>query len=341
MDTTLNDTAPLAPGNPDRPRAGLAADEPLAAIEVEGLEKVYPGTGGRGGKHALKGVSLAIPRGSIFGLLGPNGAGKSTLINILAGLARKSGGKARVWGIDIDERPRAARAAIGVVPQELTLDPYFPARAALELQAGLFGIPKAARRTDELLEVLGLADKATAPARSLSGGMRRRLMVGKALVHSPPVLVLDEPTAGVDVALRQQLWDYVRQLNRRGTTILLTTHYLQEAEALCDRIAIMADGQIVANDTTSALLRGVEDQELVVEVASPLAAVPDELRTFGPDLATPRRLVFRYAQGGDAVDRILGAVRSAGLGVVGVTTRQPDLEDVFLKLVRRQTPPSG
>ncbi|WP_456307217.1 ABC transporter ATP-binding protein [Paeniroseomonas aquatica] len=236
----------------------METNEPAAAIEVKDLDKIYPGTGGRAAKHALKGVSLAIPRGSIFGLLGPNGAGKSTLINILAGLVRKSGGKAWVWGIDIDKQPRAARAAIGVVPQELTLDPYFPARAALELQAGLFGIPKVARRTDELLKVLGLADKATASARSLSGGMRRRLMVGKALVHNPPVLVLDEPTAGVDVALRQQLWDYVRLLNRRGTTVLLTTHYLQEAEALCDRIAIMADGQVVANDTTGALLRGVE-----------------------------------------------------------------------------------
>lgn len=310
-------------------------DQPAAAIEVLDLEKVYPGTGGQSGKHALKGVSLTIPRGSIFGLLGPNGAGKSTLINILAGLVRKSGGRARVWGIDIDVAPRAARAAIGVVPQELTLDPYFPARAALELQAGLFGIPRAARRTDELLEVLGLADKATAPARSLSGGMRRRLMVGKALVHSPPVLVLDEPTAGVDVALRQQLWDYVRLLNRRGTTVLLTTHYLQEAEALCDRIAIMADGQIVANDTTDALLRGVEDQELVVEVASPLAGIPDELRGFSAVLATPQRLVFRYAQGSDVIDRILGGIRSAGLRVTGITTRQPDLEEVFLRLVQR------
>lgn len=278
--------------------------EQPTAVEVEDLEKIYPGTGGRGGKHALKGVSLTIPSGSIFGLLGPNGAGKSTLINILAGLVLKSGGHARVWGIDIDKAPRAARAAIGVVPQELSLDPYFPARAALELQAGLFGIPKAARRTDELLEVLGLADKATAPARSLSGGMRRRLMVGKALVHNPPVLVLDEPTAGVDVALRQQLWDYVRLLNRRGTTILLTTHYLQEAEALCDRIAILADGQIAANDTTSALLRGIEDQELLVDVASPLASLPEVLRAFEPHLATPRRLVFRYAQNGDSVGRI-------------------------------------
>jgi ABC-2 type transport system ATP-binding protein len=279
-------------------------------------------------------VNLTIPRGSIFGLLGPNGAGKSTLINILAGLVRKSRGTARVWGIDIDKAPRAARAAIGVVPQELTLDPYFPARAALELQAGLFGIPKAARRTDELLEVLGLADKATAPARSLSGGMRRRLMVGKALVHSPPVLVLDEPTAGVDVALRQQLWDYVRLLNQRGTTVLLTTHYLQEAEALCDQIAVLADGQVVAHDTTDALFRRVEDQELVVDVSAPLGAIPDSLLPFNPALAAPQRLVFRFAQASGNVDEMLAAIRAAGLRIASVTTKQPDLEDVFLQLVQ-------
>ena len=316
----------------------MSTHEQGMAIEVEGLEKRYPGTGSRDGKRALKGVSLAIPCGSIFGLLGPNGAGKSTLINILAGLVRKSAGTARVWGMDVDEQPRAARSAIGVVPQELTLDPYFPARAALELQAGLFGIPKAARRTDELLDVLGLADKAKAPARSLSGGMRRRLMVAKALVHNPPVLVLDEPTAGVDVALRQQLWDYVRRLNRQGTTILLTTHYLQEAEAMCDHIAVLADGQVVANDSTSALLQGVEDQELLVDVASPLRSIPEVLRGFGPDLTTPHRLVFRYAQNGDSVSRILEALRSADLGIAGITTRQPNLEEVFLKLVRRQSP---
>ncbi|MBI0436161.1 ABC transporter ATP-binding protein [Roseomonas sp. KE0001] len=308
--------------------------QPAAAIVVEGLQKVYPGTGGRAAKHALKGVNLTIPRGSIFGLLGPNGAGKSTLINILAGLVTKSAGTARVWDIDIDEAPRAARAAIGVVPQELTLDPYFPAQAALELQAGLFGIPKAARRTDELLEVLGLADKATAPARSLSGGMRRRLMVGKALVHSPPVLVLDEPTAGVDVALRQQLWDYVRLLNRQGTTVLLTTHYLQEAEALCDQIAVLADGQVVAHDTTDALFRRVEDQELVVDVSPPVSALPDALGAFSPVLASPTRLVFRYGQASGNVDGMLAAIRAAGLRITGVTTKQPDLENVFLQLVQ-------
>lgn len=316
------------------PRSGTQSPaEP--AIEVMALEKAYPGAGGRAGKRALKGVNLSIPRGSIFGLLGPNGAGKSTLINILAGLVRKSSGRVRVCGVDLDASPRAARAAIGVVPQELTLDPYFPARAALDLQAGLFGIPKAARRTDELLAVLGLADKADAPARGLSGGMRRRLMVGKALVHGPQILVLDEPTAGVDVALRQQLWDYVRTLNRAGTTVLLTTHYLHEAEVLCDRIAVLADGEIRADDTTEALLRRVEDKVLTIELAAPLATVPDALRPFGATLAEPRRLVFRYRRESDAAGRILGAVHAVGLQVADLTTDQPSLEDVFLDLVGR------
>ena len=304
-----------------------------AAIEVASLDKVYAGSGGRTGKHALKGVSLRIPRGCIYGLLGPNGAGKSTLINILAGLVRKSGGYVSICGIDLDDAPRAARAAIGVVPQELTLDPYFPARAALDLQAGLFGIPKAARRTDELLAILGLADKADAPARSLSGGMRRRLMVGKALVHSPQVLILDEPTAGVDVALRQQLWDYVRTLNRAGTTVLLTTHYLHEAEALCDRIAVLADGEIRVDDTTDALLRRVEDRVLTVEFALPFASIPDVLRPFGPTTAGPRQLVFRYKRGGDAPDQILRAIHDTGLRVADLSTNQPDLEEVFLDLL--------
>ncbi len=308
----------------------MAQDGGLAnAVEIENLSKVYRGTG----KHALKGVNLAVPRGSIFGLLGPNGAGKSTLINILAGLVRKSDGRARVWGIDIDDAPRAARAAIGVVPQELTLDPYFPARAALDLQAGLFGVPKAARRTDELLEALGLADKADTPTRSLSGGMRRRLMVAKAMVHNPPVLVLDEPTAGVDVALREQLWAYVQALNRTGTTVVLTTHYLHEAEAMCDRIAILVDGGILVDDTTDALLRRVEDKTLEIELVSPIQEIPCELRRFDPVLSG-KRLVFRYGRGRAVADEILDAFRAAGLHVVDLTTSQPNLEEVFLGLLR-------
>ncbi|VAW13328.1 Efflux ABC transporter, ATP-binding protein, partial [hydrothermal vent metagenome] len=208
------------------------------AIEAVGLDKTYRRQGSSPANHALKAIDLRIPRGSIFGLLGPNGAGKSTFINILAGLVIKTGGAARVWGFDIDRNPRQARAAIGVVPQELNVDPFFSPAEALELQAGLYGVPPSERRTMEILGAVGLADQARAYARTLSGGMRRRLLVAKALVHNPPVLVLDEPTAGVDIELRRQLWDYVRKLNAAGTTVVLTTHYLEEAQALCDHIAI-------------------------------------------------------------------------------------------------------
>ena len=185
-------------------------------------------------KDALKGIDLSIPAGSIFGLLGPNGAGKSTLINILAGLVNKTAGQVSIWGFDQDVNPRQSRAAIGVMPQELNIDPFFTPRGALEVQAGLYGVPKSERRTDDILELIGLSDKAEAYARTLSGGMRRRLLLGKALVHSPAVLVLDEPTAGVDIELRQMLWDNVRALNKQGMTIILTTHYLEEAEEMCD-----------------------------------------------------------------------------------------------------------
>ncbi|HSV28294.1 MAG TPA: ABC transporter ATP-binding protein, partial [Candidatus Omnitrophota bacterium] len=224
---------------------------PANAIAAEGLRKVYNGK--NGAKIALDGVSLAIPRGSFFGLLGPNGAGKSTFINILAGLVKKTEGHVTVWDRDIDRDPRGAKAAIGVVPQELNLDPFFTPRELLDVQAGMYGVPRAERRTMEILEAVGLADKADSYARTLSGGMRRRLLVAKAMVHTPPVLILDEPTAGVDIELRQNLWAYVRELNARGTTVVLTTHYLEEAEELCDQIAIINRGKLVAQDTTRNL----------------------------------------------------------------------------------------
>lgn len=203
------------------------------AIRIDGLSKIY-----EGGKQALDDVSLSVPRGMIYGLLGPNGAGKSTLINILSGMVRKTSGKASIWGFDIDEHPRNAKASIGIVPQEIVFDPFFTPLETLEIVAGLYGVPKGKRRSMELLRAVGLEDKANAYARTLSGGMKRRLLVAKAMVHSPPIIVLDEPTAGVDIELRQQLWDYVRQLNQQGVTVVLTTHYLEEAEELCDRIAI-------------------------------------------------------------------------------------------------------
>jgi len=224
---------------------------PEYAISVRGLNKAYPTR--TGCKTALVDIDLHIPRGCLFGLLGPNGAGKSTLINILAQLVRKSSGTAEVWGYDIDKHPRMAASSIGVVPQELNIDPFFTPRELLDLQAGLYGVPKRERRTDEILAALHLSDKAKAYARTLSGGMRRRLLVAKAMVHAPPVLVLDEPTAGVDVELRQQLWAYVKDMNRAGTTVLLTTHYLEEAEQLCDRVAFITGGRIVALGTSEEL----------------------------------------------------------------------------------------
>ena len=226
---------------------------PDYAIEAKGVFKTYAATKTTPEKRALNGIDLAVPRGSIFGLLGPNGAGKSTFINILAGLTHKTAGTVKIWDRDIDARPRDARAAIGVVPQELAADVFFTPEESLEVQAGLYGVKKSERRTAELLAALGLSDKAKAYMRQLSGGMKRRLMVAKAMVHNPPVLILDEPTAGVDVELRKQLWNYVLELNRSGVTIVLTTHYLEEAQELCDRIAIINRGEVVASEPTATL----------------------------------------------------------------------------------------
>ncbi|MFN7612352.1 MAG: ABC transporter ATP-binding protein, partial [Alphaproteobacteria bacterium] len=253
------------------------------AIEIQNLTKTYRSKSGAA-TEALKGISLSVPRGAFFGLLGPNGAGKSTLINILAGLVIKSSGSAKICGYDIVSEPRQARRSIGVVPQELALDTFFTVRQALDITAGYYGIPKAKRRTQEIIEAMGLADKADVPSRRLSGGMRRRLLVGKALVHSPEVLILDEPTAGVDVELRTQLWDYVRALNKRGTTVLLTTHYLEEAEELCDEIAIINHGQIIAHDSKSALMGKLDKKEITFTLTAPLSEIPASLADLTPSL---------------------------------------------------------
>jgi ABC-2 type transport system ATP-binding protein len=304
-----------------------------AAIEIENLRKVYAASSRTPPKEALKGIDLTVPRGAIFGLLGPNGAGKSTLINILAGLVLKTSGRVRIWGFDQDVNPRQSRAAIGVMPQELNLDPFFTPRGALEVQAGLYGVPKAQRRTDEILALIGLADKADAYARSLSGGMRRRLLLGKALVHAPQVLVLDEPTAGVDIELRQMLWDNVRMLNReRGLTVILTTHYLEEAQEMCGEIAIVNHGQIVARDTTPNLLARMDHRTLVIvpDGATPaILPLPDGVSlTRRPGGA----LALGYRRGAVAVGAILDAVRAAGVQVRDIATEEPDLEDVFVAL---------
>ena len=300
-----------------------------AAIVIDNVEKTYAG-----GKQALKGVSFDVPRGSIFGLLGPNGAGKSTLINILAGLVTKTGGHASIWGFDIDAHPRNAKNSIGIVPQEIVFDPFFTPFETLENAAGLYGVKKGQRRSMELLKAVHLEDKAQAYARTLSGGMKRRLLVAKAMVHSPPILVLDEPTAGVDIELRQQLWEYVRELNRRGVTIVLTTHYLEEAEELCERIAIINHGQVIANKPTRELVNMAQEKIVEVTVDRDMATPPSSPLFQKIDLTAGRVLTITYSKAIANAGDVLGAVQAAGYGIADVSTREPDLEDVFLNLTR-------
>jgi ABC-2 type transport system ATP-binding protein len=304
---------------------------PKYAIEASGLFKTYPATKTTPAMVALKGIDLKIPRGSIFGLLGPNGAGKSTFINILSGLTRKTAGKVVIWDRDIDERPRDARAAIGVVGQEIATDVFFTPRESLEVQAGLYGVPARERRTDVLLAAMGLADKADAYVRQLSGGMKRRLMVAKAMVHNPPVLILDEPTAGVDVELRRQLWAYVVSLNQLGVTVVLTTHYLEEAEQLCDTIAIVNRGEVVACESTRDLLRRLDTRTVVVTPGTPLAAAPD-LAPFDARLRPGGDLAVAFKTTGGGVEQVIAAVRAAGVAIKDLRTEDPDLEDVFVSL---------
>ncbi|WP_347828092.1 ABC transporter ATP-binding protein [uncultured Planktomarina sp.] len=302
------------------------------AIELRGLQKTYAATKKSDAKIALSGIDIDIPRGSIFGLLGPNGAGKSTLINILAGLVKKSAGTVNIWGFDQDENPRQSRAAIGVMPQELNLDPFFTPGASLDMQAGLYGVPKAQRKTAEILRLIGLEDKANSYARSLSGGMRRRLLLGKALVHSPQILVLDEPTAGVDIGLRQMLWDNVRQLNADGMTVILTTHYLEEAQEMCDQIAIIHEGSLRALDTTANLLSKLDTKTLVVQANSTgVIVLPAGVtQTTRPD----GDLAFTYSRSTTSPGDILDALRLADVKILDIQTEQPDLQDVFLEITK-------
>ena len=305
-----------------------------AAIAIRDLCKTYAGVGGAPGKRALDGVSFEVPRGSIFGLLGPNGAGKSTLINILAGLVNKTSGSAEIWGFDIDAHPRNAKASIGIVNQEILFDPFFTPVETLEIQAGLYGVVKKERRSMELLRAVHLEDKANAYARTLSGGMKRRLMVAKAMVHAPPVLVLDEPTAGVDIELRQQLWTYVRGLNDAGVTVVLTTHYLEEAEELCDRIAIISGGRVIANEPTAELVGKAQEKVVAVTVDRDVAVVPENACFGKIALKGTRTLEITYAKDRVNAGEVLGAVQADGYGIVDVSTKEPDLEDVFLNLTR-------
>ncbi len=308
---------------------GLIMDN---AIEISALRKTYRDKKGAD-KEALKGIDLVIPKGSFFGLLGPNGAGKSTMINIMAGLVIKTSGDVKIMGHDIEKDMRAARSALGVVPQELVLDTFFTVREALEFHAGYYGVPKAKRRTQEIIDSMGLGDKADTHPRRLSGGMRRRLLVAKALVHMPAVLILDEPTAGVDVELRTQLWDYVKMLNKGGTTVLLTTHYLEEAQELCDTIAVINHGEVVARDSKANLLRTFDSKQLVITPGVALSSVPPALAELAV-LDAEGHLVISFKPSKQGIQDLLDAVKAAGIVVRDMNTREADLEDIFIHLTR-------
>ena len=305
------------------------------AIRAKGLAKTYAAHAGNPPKTALEEIDLDIPQGCIFGLLGPNGAGKSTFINILAGTVIKSAGRVNVWGSDLDTDPRQLRANIGIVPQELNIDVYFTPRELLEFTAGMYGVPADERITDSLLEIIGLTDKAEAYSRTLSGGMRRRLLVGKAMVHQPPVLVLDEPTAGVDVALRMRLWDTIKQLNENGVTIVLTTHYLEEAETLCDHVAILNHGRIITSQPKAELLKSAAQKDLIISLPNGVPdQLPDEIAMLRPEITSPTGLSIRFNPNETSAGVILAALTKSGIAVGDVSTDEPDLEDIFLDLTK-------
>ena len=303
-----------------------------AAISIRDLVKRYAGSGSAPGKLALDGVSFDVPEGGIFGLLGPNGAGKSTLINILAGMVMKTSGSAEIWGFDIDRDRRNAKRAIGIVPQEIVFDPFFTPFEVLENQAGLYGIAKPLRRSVELLRAVHLSDKADAYARTLSGGMKRRLLIAKALVHTPPVLVLDEPTAGVDVELRRQLWQLVGEMNAQGVTVVLTTHYLEEAEELCDRIAIINHGKLIANQPTRELVEMAREKIVVLTLDRDVGPLPTHPAFLKCEARGERVLEITYHKDRTNAGEVLALVQGQGFAIVDVTTREADLEDVFVSL---------
>ncbi len=304
-------------------------------ISISALEKTYKATKRYGEKQALSRVDLEIPKGMIYGLLGPNGAGKSTLINILAGLTIKTAGKVIVNGVDLDIDPRGVRRSLGIVPQEVVLDPFFSIAETLEYHAGYYGVKKEDRRTDEILAALSLTDKAGVNSRRLSGGMKRRVLIAKALVHNPAILILDEPTAGVDVELRSNLWKYVRELNARGTTILLTTHYLEEAEELCDRVAIINHGNIVVEGVTKDLKKELGYKQLIIEVKETLDSVPETFNHKGIEakLDAENRIVINYQRSEITMSDLLDFTKQANLTINDLSTQEPDLEDIFMSYV--------
>jgi ABC-2 type transport system ATP-binding protein len=308
----------------------------MSALSFQSVSKIYPArSAGAPAFQALKQVSLEVQEGEFFGLLGPNGAGKTTLISILAGLSRASEGRVQVHGHDVQTDYAAARRLLGVVPQELVFDPFFTVRESLRIQSGYFGVKGNDDWIDELLDSLGLTDKANANMRQLSGGMKRRVLVAQALVHKPRVIVLDEPTAGVDVELRQTLWQFIAKLNKQGHTVLLTTHYLEEAEALCGRIAMLKRGEVVALERTSDLLKSATSQVLRMKLDGELpAALAAMARVTG-------RIVQLPVHNALEIENHLATIRAAGLVAEDVEIRQPDLEDVFLEVMNRKQPAHG
>ena len=305
--------------------------EKKTILSVKNLQKIYKKNGSQQ-TRAIENLNLEVKEGEIFGLLGPNGAGKSTFINILAGLVLKTSGEVNVWGFDIDKNPRQVRASIGIVPQELNLDPFFNPRKLLELQAGLYGVRKKDRITDTVLKMVSLDNQADSYSRGLSGGMKRRLMIAKALVHQPPIIILDEPTAGVDVELRKNLWDNIKILNKSGVSIILTTHYLHEAEEMCDRVAIINKGELVALDTTRNLVNRIQRKKINLKLDKTIHIHDEELTSFKVLSNNSNELVFSYEKNKLNIDEIINHINKKNVKILDMSTDDGDLEDVFVSL---------
>ena len=303
------------------------------ALKVEKLTKIYFKKSSNEIK-ALNNLNLEVKEGEIFGLLGPNGAGKTTFLNILAGTVIKNSGSVNVWGYDLDKNPRQVRSSIGIVPQEVNLDAFFSPKNLLELQAGLYGIPKKDRITDTILKLVSLEKEANAYARSLSGGMKRRLLIAKAMVHRPPILVLDEPTAGVDVKLRQNLWNNVKVLNKQGVTIILTTHLMYEAEEMCNRIAILNKGNLVTLDTTENLLDRIKTKKIIFKVKEIKKFNPKDLNGIKFSYSSNNEITALYERKKHKIDQIINKVKSAGMEIYDISTDEGNLEDVFIDLTK-------
>ena len=303
------------------------------ALKVEKLTKIYSKKSSNE-IRALNNLNLEVKEGEIFGLLGPNGAGKTTFLNILAGTVIKNSGNVNVWGFDLDKNPRQVRASIGIVPQEVNLDAFFSPRNLLELQAGLYGIPKKDRITDTILNLVSLEKQSNSYARSLSGGMKRRLLIAKAMVHRPPILVLDEPTAGVDVELRKNLWSNVRALNKQGVTIILTTHYLHEAQEMCNKIAIIDKGNLITLDTTDNLLDSIKTKKIIFKVRKINTINSENLNGVKFSYNLNNEIIALYERKKHKIDEIITKVKDAGMEIYDISTDEGDLEDVFIQLTK-------